>query len=391
MLRAMKLVSRDEFAERLRQLILDRANTVPGPIGLYAERALNKRKGVPHRLFKQPRRKPRRAHGIGPQPVHSIRGYAPDVGSEGIVAQLISELKREFPRKFVDHPGPDAIRKMKARRFIVVTDIIGSGMRAWSYLEAAWRVQSVKSWWSARTVAGLHFEVVSYSATEAGTAFVKKHKSLPEVHIVERCPTIKSEFGVTKARKISALCKRKAPDLPDDEALGYRGTGALIAFAHSAPNNAPIILHRSKDAWVALFPKRVTAGVRRYFTSNEPDQIRLRLQKMRQHRLSTSPWIDHATPERRKVLLALAALMRAPRTDEAISGRTGLTILEVDAAMKTALSVGWINGRRQLSDAGRAEIDQIRLAVEPNSVPLPKEPEVAYIPKSLRVPVGEFS
>lgn len=387
MLRALKLVSRDEFSERLRQLILDCANGVHEPIGLYAERELNKRKGVPHRLFKQPKRKPRRAHGIGPQPVHSLRGYAPDVGSEGLVAQLISELKREFPRKFVDHPGPDAIRKKKLRRFIVVTDLIGSGTRARTYLEAAWRVQSVKSWWSGRSVAGLHFAVVAYTATDAGAAFVKKHKTLPEVFVVERCPTIKSEFGVTKARRISELCKAKAPDLPDNAALGYGGTGALIAFAHGAPNNAPVILHRSKGAWNALFPKRVTASVRRYFASSEPDVIRLRLQKMRQHRLSKSPWIDAATPEKRKVLLALASLVREPKTDEAISDRTGLTIFEVATAMKIALSVGWINGRRQLSDSGRAEIDRIRLFVEPDCIPLPKEPEVAYVPKSLRVPV----
>ncbi len=391
MLRAMKLVSRDAFAERLRQLILDRANTVPGPVGLYAERELRKRKGVPHRLFKQPQRKPRRAHGIGPQPVQPTRGYDPDVGSEGIVAQLVSELKRQFPRKFVDHPGPDVIRRRKVRRLIVVTDLIGSGTRARTYLEAAWRVHSVKSWWSARGIAGLHLEVISYSGTESGIAHVRKHKSLPEVHIVERCPTIKTEFGLTKARAISAMCKRRAPDLKDNEALGYGGAGALIAFAHGAPNNAPFILHRSKGDWLALFPKRVTADVRRYFTSDEPDHIRLRLQKMRQNRLSASPWIDYATPERRKVLLALASLARTPRTDAAVSGRTGLTLMEVVAALKEALSRGWINGRRQLTDAGRSEIDRIRLVAEPDASPLPKEPEVAYIPKSLRVPVGEFS
>src|SRR5690349_15466720 len=69
MLEEMLLVSRDEFAERLRSAILRRLDAESGPVGIYVERELPARKGVPHRLFKESSRRPKRAFGIGPTPV----------------------------------------------------------------------------------------------------------------------------------------------------------------------------------------------------------------------------------------------------------------------------------------------------------------------------------
>lgn len=152
LLRAMTLVSRDAFADRLRDLILHRLREGQTPIGLYVERELRHRHGVPFRLFKESERKVRRAYGAGPRPVEPTRSYDADVGSEGIVAQLVSELCRSHPTQIFNHPGPDAIRKRGIRRFILVTDFIGSGKRAATYLQAAWRVRSVRSWWSTRAL-----------------------------------------------------------------------------------------------------------------------------------------------------------------------------------------------------------------------------------------------
>ena len=137
LLEGLRLVSRDSFIDELRALILQKSDG-DSPIGLYAERELNHRGGVPHRLFKEPRRKVRRAEGSGPQPVKPTKAYDPSVGSEGLIAQLITELCREFPSKFMNHPGPDKIREKRMRRFMVVTDLIGSGDRAYNYLQAAW-------------------------------------------------------------------------------------------------------------------------------------------------------------------------------------------------------------------------------------------------------------
>jgi hypothetical protein len=48
LLRALALVSRDMFAERLRRLVLKRAENGNTPVGLYVERELRHRKGNGH-------------------------------------------------------------------------------------------------------------------------------------------------------------------------------------------------------------------------------------------------------------------------------------------------------------------------------------------------------
>src|SRR5258708_30895195 len=122
LLDAMLTVSAVEFVRRLRSLIKQRGDSAPGPVAVYAERELQKRRGIPNPLFKQSRTKVKRAYGAGPPPVRSTRAYDPAVGSEGLVAQIISEVCRENRRRFFNHPGPDAIRKHRVRRIVVVSD-----------------------------------------------------------------------------------------------------------------------------------------------------------------------------------------------------------------------------------------------------------------------------
>lgn len=392
LLRALKLVSRDAFAERLQGLVLARLAAGDEPVGLYAERELKRRKGIPFRLFKEHRRKGCRAHGVGPKPVEPTQAYDADVGSEGIIAQLVSELCREQPTRFFNHPGPDTIRKEKIRRFILVTDFIGSGLRAETYLKAAWRVRSVRSWWSARKKKGLRFEVVAYAGTPRGQARVKRHRSRPKVFVVTACPTIDTAFGYPAQTQVRQLCMKYSPVPPSKSPpLGFDNSGALIAFAHGVPNNAPLILHKKSEVWAPLFPARVTSSSRKAFSDDitAPDAVRDHLIKMRQQRLAAAKWVEIAKPHARNTLLVLAALGRPPRTLEPLSRKTGLTISEVEAALAAALSHGWIDGMNRLTDEGHAELEQARRtsAVEPLSV----QPPLHYYPKSLRAPRGTSS
>jgi hypothetical protein len=393
LLQEMQLVSRDAFAERLRKLLVQRGEKGGRPIGLYAEREVRRHRGVPNRLFKEADTKVKRAHGVGPQPVQPTRDYDPKVGSEGIVAQMVSELCKEYPKLFINHPGPDTIRAKKVRRFVLVTDFIGSGRRASTYLDAAWRVRSVRSWWSARNSKGMSFEVIAYSATPDGATLVRAHPSAPEVHLVKACPTIPHITAIKSRERLTQLCVKYDPKDKDRVgALGFEGTGALIAFAHGVPNNAPRLLHTSTNKWAALFPKRVTADVGHTFKSDETDadEVRARLDKMRQTRLAEGDWIDRTKPATRIHLTVLAALNRSPRSDEALSRRTGLTIVDIQRALTVALLSKWIDAGRRLTDRGRAEIDSAR-KVGKKKETVSSEPETFYYPKSLRAPPGVSS
>lgn len=382
LLRSMKLVSRESFTSQLRKLLLNRLEEVRAPIGLYVEREIKIHNKSPNRLFKECRGKVRRAYGVGPEPVKPTRRYDANVGSEGIVAQIVSELCREHPNKFFNHPGPDKIRKHRIRRFILVTDFIGSGGRVRSYLESAWRVRSVRSWWSARATKGMLFEAVTYAATPKGLAAVESHPSCPKVYMVVSCPTIETVFP---DGRVSQLCLKYSKNLKG-RPIGFDDVGALIAFAHGVPNNAPAILYNKSPLWLPLFPSRVTSSSAIEFpNSRDVDEIRSNLLLMRQKRLADAGVFKTPKLYKLSTLLVLAALSHPPRTNEVVSRKTGLSIMEVDSAIKLAMNNGWVNADYRLSEFGKAELEQARRVPESKPKSIEKTPSFFY-PKALRAP-----
>lgn len=363
MLKAMRLVTRDRFAESLRTRLQQTAAGVNGRIGLYVEREVPPKNKPPLPLFAQSEQMPRRSHGPGPRPIEPDDSNPGDVGSEGIVAQLVSELCRAQGDVFVSHPGPQEIRRKKSpvRKFILVTDLIGSGQRAERYLDAAWGVYSVKSWWSARKVKGLSFEIVAYAATDAGLARVKRHRLRPQVHLVADCPTVDNAFDEAEREAVKRVCTQYNPRAGGLDALGFDGTGALIAFAHGAPNNCPRVLHARTGAWVPLFARRVTADTRSEFSDElDQEQVQQRLVEMRHRRLSEGYVWDRAPKGTMETYLVLAALSHRPRRVDVVARRTGLTMLEVEGLMSKAWTNGWIDEEFRLTDAGQAHLKKAK-------------------------------
>lgn len=382
---SMLLVSHEEFIERMRNIILKRAEVSQTPIGLYAEREIKKWRGEPNRLFKEKiKNKVKRAFGAGPRPVESVRHDAPETGSEGIIAWLITELCRENPGKFINHPGPDKIRSNRVREIFIVTDFIGSGKRITDYLQSAWRLASVKSWHSFKLI---KFEVLAYSGTDAGIKVVKKHKCRPKIEFVTSCPTIYTEFSHELTLELRNLCQYYDPiDHDDTDSLGYKGTGALILFSHGCPNNVPRMVHKASKRWSPLFPSRVTAKVRSIFGNrDDASDLFKRLESLGERRISTEVWIRKTSIEGKKMLLLLSALRSAPRFDEVLSRKTRLIIPEIRLLIKKAQKWGLINERRRLTTEGHFQLKHAR-SYKREKTNLTSEANQMYYPKSLRVP-----
>lgn len=387
LLDAMLLVGMDAFIDGIRSLILRRADQISGAVGLYVERELKLYRGKPKPLFKEimvSRESRIRAVGEGPKPV-STQARDPEVGSEGILSWLVTELCRELPEKFISHPGPDQIREKRVRGFFLVTDFLGSGKRASTYLDAAWRVRSTKSWHSGKQIS---FHVVAYSGTHEGVERAKKHRTCPEVLIIKACPTIELSFRQDSFR-IKSLCGRYDPIANHPQwSLGFGAAGALIAFAHGCPNNVPRILFRSSEgkSWVPLFAGRVTAASRKGFPKSDGslEDAKNKLIQLGDKRLADSPWLSRLTSEGRVMLIVLTALRRGPRFDHALSQRSGLSIPEIGSALAIARDLNWITDRRKLTDAGIDELEQARTR-EQKRPPLPTEQKALYLPNSLRM------
>ncbi|TNF78766.1 MarR family transcriptional regulator [Pseudomonas sp. ICMP22404] len=403
LLEAFAFVSRDDFINHMRAMLLREAESIQGTVALYAERELRHRLGKPNRLFSETRRSIRRAIGAkGPDAVRPTKAYDPSVGSEGIVAQMISQLCQEYPGKFLNHPGPEQIRRKRVRAFWVVTDLIGSGDRASSYLEAAWLVRSVRSWWSGKLMS---FAVMAYSATGLGERRVTRHPSKPTIHIVLPCPTIDTCFSAKEAEQMKVLCTTYDPT--DGEpghgpwfwcgpSLGYGNTGALLVFAHGAPNNVPLMFHKAskdkKKTWTPLFPARVSAGISKevFGIDLTAESISARLANLGDQNLAKSKAILKSDIDTGMSFLVLSALLRRSRmSDRALATRTGLKTYELSNLLQTMTRYGWIDSQRRLTDRGYGQLEHARkqehLAKEAAPVGnLILEP---YYPSSLRHPV----
>ena len=381
LLDSLELVSADNFRDRLAKLIVNYTESIPGAVGLYVERELPKRA----LLFDEPAGSRRRAMGKGPE---ALSVGNPDIGSEGIIAQLVSELcRRDSSKRLLNHPGPDDIRLKRVRSLLVITDFIGSGKRGSDYIQALWRVHSVRSW---RSLGLVSLGVIAYSATAVGAKRIRRHRSRPVVEIVRPCPTIATEFGIDRRREIRALCEKYDPFLkPGRNSVGYDGGGALLAFAHGLPNNAPLLLHKASTVrpWTPIFPARVTEGRRDGFKDElTSEQISRRLDGLGQYRLAVSPRLAEASSLGQRVVLVLASLTkRGLKTEETVASRTGLTIPEVRHLLIHIKANKLVDDKLFVSDAGHRELKYYKLP-HLRSDAVPPATANSYYPKSLRPP-----
>lgn len=393
LLDAISLISHEELIAEIRCLLKNVANDTDGTIALFSEREVRRGKGgIPHAIYKQPRnRKNRRAYGSGPQPVHPKRAFDLTVGSEGIFAWLISDICKEHPKQFISHPSPSQVRNKKVRKFVVVTDMIGSGQRICEYLDAFWKVASVKSWKSLKLI---DFSIVSFSGTKRGIARTKKHKAKPEVLIAKSCPTISSEFDESEAKDLRSLCIDYDPiDHDRVDSLGYKGSETLIVFSHGCPNNAPRVLFKRniRQKWEPMFPARSTTSIQEAFKFDDNDDgLRRKLLRLNEKRLADNGWIELYSKEARNMLLLLAALRKKPRDHEAISRRTGLNIPYIKVLIESARSWGWLDSRKQITMAGKGQLRRARNSKQLGNAIEEKIIEF-YFPKSLRAPVNASS
>lgn len=391
LLNEIDLITADELTQGLTQLIQHRAKLSSGMVGLYTEREIRRQyrsgRKRPDRLYPETtKRKKWSAYGNDVVPVPAGSAKLRDVGSEGLIATLISSLCREVESPFHNHPGPDRIRQQprQMRTHMLVTDFIGSGQRAHLNLEAAWQVRSVQSWHSRKHI---KFEVVAFSGTEAGIAMVEKHPCQPVVSVVQGCPTL-FMLEHKKSRALMDLCQRYGPPsrMKGYTRLGFGNAGALIAFDHGAPNNMPRLLHAPGKSWIPLFSGRSTAKMRSGKIAEDPyDRIRSRLERLREIRLAASARLSGVPVGQQAMVSVLAAMKRTPRHATAASARTGLSVAECERILARARADGFLSAQDRPTKAAYSEFDYLRTKQRPQPRIL-KTNESPYFPKQLRSP-----
>lgn len=317
-----------------------------------------------------------RASGDGPDPVPHDRKQS-EVGSEGILANIITSHCRYYGKSSLSHPGPDRMRKSRCRAIVIVTDFVGSGNRVWKMLEAFRATPTIRSWKSYRLT---RFYVIAYSGTESGIDLVKSSRLRPEVLTFCGCPTIYSSFSGKRLESVKEFCREYPPE--DRSPLGYRSAGALIAFEHGIPNNAPPILYKGWGDWQPLFQRRSTIRA----SSNFPIANEAVVDRAKGLLKFCEAAEYFANPRGRRwgeTMLVLAAIEAGARSVASISAQSRLDIASVREIIGFTQSARWTTPVNRLTPLGRSELKRLRR--RRSSIPgLPKQEQPYYYPKQLR-------
>ncbi|MBD9675685.1 hypothetical protein IB274_03190 [Pseudomonas sp. PDM18] len=368
-------------------LKLDQLRFKSVPCAVYVERELQKTKALlPPAMYKEERVKVKgkkkyslRARGAAAQAVQSLKYKQQEIGSEGILAQVLTKQCEKFPESYMFQPTAEEIRARKVRKIIVVTDFIGSGDRVASMLSSLWRVRSVRSWVSLRLI---KIYVVCVSGTDVGIAAVERHSSKPVVVKGMECPTIYNSFDGGRSFEMLDLCNRYGGFSP--EPLGYKNAAALIAFEHSAPNNLPAIFVKScaqkRNHWDALFYKRSTE-----FLWGIHDNIDLCVMEAFQALglegiVLSWKYKSLGQVERYAVLITAISSKGYSTINEQIQ-YSGIPFRCFDLALLYAVKEGWIGPSGRVSRKGRAMVNDLS-----SNFLVENSPPSFYYPRQLRAP-----
>ncbi len=345
------------------------------PVAIYAEREVDWDGDHIAPIF--PGTETGRAMGDGTPPI-LFDPKEPEVGSEGLIATLITSFQRLHQDNVLNHPGPELMRDRRVGPVVILTDFIGSGQRVDEMLEAFRAVASLRSW---RSYGYVRFFVVAYSGTEEGISRVASNRLRPKVLTSAGCPTIQSAFPRATKDAVYDLCRRYPPG--NYYPFGYRDSGALVAFEHGVPDNVPPILHEGWDLWGPLFPGRSSVGANAAFPQSNQEELAERAETMLRMRDAARYISDTRGRRWIKTMLVLTAIDQGARTIADISAKTRLRLARVRELVEFTQVAHWSTSRNTLTPLGRAELQRLRKRRARTPV-LPKHGKPFYYPGQLR-------
>jgi hypothetical protein len=375
------LVSSTAFSDGILKLIDEIASERFEPlrrIALYSERPIKRVFGTIPAFF--PRSRHGRAEGTGVPPV-VVDPRDQEVGSEGIVAQLVTAYCRAHPDIALSHPGPTKLRKDRVSHIVIVTDLIGSGDRIFTMLESLGNVATIRSWQSYGLI---KFVVIAYAATDHGLSRLAYAPLNHEVRSVVSCPTIHSVFRGARRDLVHKLCRNYPPARRSDP-FGYRGGGALIAFSHGCPNNAPALLWSTAQSWSPIFPGRTALAAKEAFRVDDDEMLKARTERLLKTK-DIRQRLDRPDGQLwQSTMAVLVAAEDGARGPKQISARLGVSFGEARKHFALCKQADWLadNGRPTL--LGRMELKRLRRRLRPKPI-FPSDDNPFYYPSQLRAP-----
>ncbi len=385
MLDAMLLLNEEQVSSAIRSQLYALAKKRKGRhrrMALYAEREIDSTEMFKSELTsdRTGRMRVRAIGRKGPGAVKPIRGSS-RVGSEGLVAFIISQAKEAWPKIFMNHPGPDLIRGKchPAGSIVIVTDFIGSGSRVRTMLDAFWAVPSVRAWHSRHWV---DFKVVAAAGTASGHTNVRRHRMRPQVMMQHVAPTIGAIGSRRPTNRWFSLVDSYGPEAGRGAGRqGFENSAALVAFNYRLPNNTPALIHKTSDGWNALYEGPAPEELRPAFGLQTNSEVVATAAENIGIVLSPNLAVEEAA-----LVLFLSLLRGRWRHGQeiALAERIRMEVPDVIDLYRKALRTNLLSDSGRLTEKGQALLAAGRQRER-------KRPEVAtneqpYYPLNLRAP-----
>lgn len=384
---SLTLVSHTEFERNLLTKMEELASSIEGTVGFFAIRELEKEKtsegfdGAVLPFYSQ-------VESSDGKSVNALSASS-NQGSEAKVANIIRQLCKSNPQKYLNHPTLENLRSNKSDAVIFVDDFIGSGGRVHEFLDAFWLEKTVVSWLSGKQMS---FHVVAYSGTESGIAYAGRHKSTPQIHIYRDAPTFDTfHWGADKKNRIKELCRKYgyiANKKRKNMWCGYREGMAAIIFEHGCPNNTPTILWEpdfTGSGWNGLFPNRtISSSTASVFPSEivRGDHIQI-LEDAGQKKLAHSASLIRRGLAGQIILIVLGLIAKGQRKRSTLSFATGLNVDDCERVIEKCIKWRFITVQRRITEKGLAELNAARKLRIGQLTVLDKGTDY-YYPKQLR-------
>jgi len=320
-----------------------------------------------------------RAHGnAGPLAVSPLRGRA-RVGSEGWAAFIVSQAVEASPKTYLNHPGPDRIRRHRVGTIAIVTDFIGSGGRVRTMIDKFLKAPSVRAWISNGWI---DFAVVACAGTANGIRKVESHQISPSVLVSHVVPTFYSTHDMQAVDEWRSLTSRYGPrEARGAGPEGYGDGGALVAFSYRTPNNTPLLMHQEAHGWMPLFRGSPAEDMRAAFG------LAPMLNRVRRAAAATAVDLaEDLTAKEGRIIVILRAVRGRwrPGQEIAFAEQTGLTVPEILDAKERARAGGLLTEQGRLTDDGQKLI-RAGVTKERRRPDIPTRIEM-YYPQTLRAP-----
>ena len=377
----LTLVSLSNFGRSVHRLVDTAANSLNGPVALFAIREVNNRISY----FQQTTVRSTRSRSV------TALARGADIGSEGHVVSILRQVAKSNPDKFLNHPTVAEMRRRKCRAILVVDDLIGSGQRARRFVDAIWLDRTIRSWWS---LGYISVRVLAFSSTGRGERNVTNARCRPSVIVEQSCPTYPQlPWPKHKRDKIAALCNSYGSHTSKPTmAMGYGRSMVSMVFEHGCPNNAPSILWAGPArgmTWKPLFPQR---SVLEETKSVFPPEIARRdpisvLIDAGQERLARTGLRQLGDTTSRQTISVLALLAKGRRRNEALTFASGLSNPEVERLLEKYIAWGLVTPSRRITKSGLEELEHAR-RVYREDIDVAAVGKESYYPKRLREATG---